>query len=318
MVGDSAVMRNVFDKIRRQAPTNAPILITGESGTGKELAARAIHQRSAFHQGRFVAINCASLPATLIASELFGYEKGAFTGANARKIGLIELAGNGTLFLDEIGDLPLDLQGHLLRFLQEGTIVRLGGHQVIPVSARIVSATHVDLRRAIEEGRFREDLYYRLNVLPLHIPSLRERDGDPELMANYFLHKLASELGRDVTGFTKDAEDIITTYPWPGNIREMIAAIRRAIIMGHGPLIASSDLALDPVNFSPNRNMAGRAETTIRHAPGTDQEKITMQKALSRHHYNFSRAARDMHVSRVTLYRMMKRHGLTREALPQN
>jgi transcriptional regulator with PAS, ATPase and Fis domain len=190
MVGDSQAMREVFDNIRRQAPTSAPILITGESGTGKELAARALHQRSAFNAGRFMAINCASLPASLIASELFGYEKGAFTGANTRKLGLIELADQGTLFLDEIGDLPLELQGHLLRFLQEETIVRVGGHQPIHVHARIVSATHVDLRRAVEAGKFREDLYYRINILRLHLPALREREGDLSLLAHYFLQKI--------------------------------------------------------------------------------------------------------------------------------
>ncbi len=322
MVGDSAVMRAVFERIRRQAPTSAPILITGESDTGKELAARAIHQRSAYHQGRFVAINCASLPASLIASELFGYEKGAFTGANTRKIGLIEMAANGTLFLDEIGDLPLDLQGHLLRFLQEGTIIRVGGHQVIAVSARIVSATHVDLRRAIEEGRFREDLYYRVNVLPLHLPSLRERDGDVELLASYLLQKLTVELGRDMQGFTPDAESLIKAYPWPGNIREMISAIRRAIIMGHGPLISASDLALEPMHSTAERDSADKigrespTKTNGRIQPGTDQEKLTLQTTLSRHHYNFSRAARELNVSRVTIYRMMKRHGLTRDLLP--
>ncbi len=312
MVGDSPAMREVFDRIRRQAPTSAPILITGESGTGKELAARAIHQHSAFREGKFVAINCASLPATLIASELFGYEKGAFTGANNRKIGLIELADKGTLFLDEIGDLPLDLQGHLLRFLQEGTITRVGGHQSISVSARIISATHVDLRRAIETGQFREDLYYRLNVLPLHMPALRDRDGDLQLLARFFVYKLAEELGREVTGFTPDAQAMIETYPWPGNIREMISAIRRAIVMGRGTLISASELALESLPaFSRARN---RLVTTseLRYTPGSEQERSMLQAAISLHHNNFSAAARDLNVSRVTLYRMMKRHGLKR------
>lgn len=314
MVGDSPLMRNVFDKIRRQAPTNAPILITGESGTGKELAARAIHQRSAFHAGRFVAINCASLPASLIASELFGYEKGAFTGANTRKTGLIELADKGTLFLDEIGDLPHDLQGHLLRFLQEGTIVRVGGHQPICVNVRIVSATHVDLRRAIETGKFREDLFYRLNVLPLHLPSLRERDGDLQLLAKYFLDKLSNELGREVSGFTADAKTLIETYLWPGNIREMIAAIRRAIVMGYGDMISASDLALDPEPFVPRYggHMLPKHGDRFYEA-GSIEEKTVLQEALARNHYNFSRAARMMKISRVTLYRMMKRHGLSRD-----
>lgn len=316
MVGDSAAMRDVFDKIRRQAPTSAPILITGESGTGKELAARAIHQRSCYHRGQFIAINCASLPPSLIASELFGYEKGAFTGANGRKLGLIELADNGTLFLDEIGDLPLDLQGHLLRFLQEGTITRVGGHQAISVSARIVSATHVDLRRAIEAGRFREDLYYRLNVLPLHMPALRDREGDLQLLACYFVQKLAAELGREVTGFTPDAEMLIEAYPWLGNIREMISAIRRAIVMGHGTLISASELALEPVqNLGRARERSG-CMSESKGVPGSDREKAALQAAISDHQNNFSAAARALQVSRVTLYRMMKRHGLKRDEHP--
>ncbi|EKM98113.1 MULTISPECIES: sigma-54-dependent Fis family transcriptional regulator [unclassified Acidocella] len=316
MVGDSQVMRDVFDKIRRQAPTSAPILITGESGTGKELAARAIHQRSAFREGRFVAINCASLPATLIASELFGYEKGAFTGANTRKIGLVELADKGTLFLDEIGDLPFDLQGHLLRFLQEGTIVRVGGHQPISVSARIISATHVDLRQAIENGKFREDLYYRLNVLPLHLPSLRERDGDLQLLAKYFLDTLSVELGHGARGFTADAQALIETYHWPGNIREMIAAIRRGIVMGHGNLISAADLALEPWPTSPKHHQFSLSVSDRRaYEPGSDEERKTLEDALSRCQYNLSRTARVLKVSRVTLYRMLKRHAMSRNTM---
>ncbi len=312
MVGDSAAMRDVFNKIRRQAPTSAPILITGESGTGKELAARAIHQRSASHAGHFVAINCASLPATLIASELFGYEKGAFTGANSRKIGLIELADKGTLFLDEIGDLPLDLQGHLLRFLQEGTITRVGGHQAIFVSTRIISATHVDLRRAIEGGRFREDLYYRLNVLPLHMPALRDRDGDLVLLAHYFLRMLGAELGREVKGFTEDAGALIRNYSWPGNVREMISAIRRAIVMGHGALISAAELALEPPRPAVFQRGHIDVKPNPRYVPGSKDEKSALEASISNHGNNFSAAARELQISRVTLYRMMKRHGMKR------
>ena len=313
MVGNSAVMLEVFDKIRRQAVTSAPILITGESGTGKELAARAIHERSAYREGRFVAINCASLPASLIASELFGYEKGAFTGATARKIGLIEMANYGTLFLDEIGDLPLELQGHLLRFLQENTIVRVGGHQPIQVSSRIISATHINLKRAIEAGRFREDLYYRLNVLPLHLPALREREGDLQILATYFVRKFGAELGREVRGFTPEAERAIETYEWRGNIREMIAAIRRAIVMGHNDYISVSDLGLDVASSADGGTPRALACTTPKMVPGSEQELAALKETLLRNRYNVSRAARDLNVSRVTLYRMLKRHGLERE-----
>jgi len=186
MVGDSPAMKSVFERIRRIARTDAPIMITGESGTGKELAAGAIHERSSRGSCPFVAINCAALPVNLIASELFGYEKGAFTGAYARKIGQIEMASGGTLFLDEIGDLPLDLQGYLLRFLQERKIVRVGGHNPINIDARIIAATNTDLPKAVACGLFREDLFYRLNVLTLLMPPLRVRGGDIELMAAFF------------------------------------------------------------------------------------------------------------------------------------
>jgi DNA-binding NtrC family response regulator len=311
MVGDSPVMRAVFDKIRRQAPTSVPILITGESGTGKELAARALHERSLVHDGRFVAINCASLPASLIASELFGYEKGAFTGAAARKIGLIEMADKGTLFLDEIGDLPLDLQGHLLRFLQEGTIVRVGGHQPIHVCARIISATHVNLQRAIATGQFREDLYYRLNVLPLRMPALRERAGDVELLATFFLHKFAGEFGREVSGFTPEARALLTTHSWPGNIREMISAIRRAVVMGQSAQVTAADLALEtPAHRALPEPALPQMAGKLRHPPGSAAERAMLQDSLTRNGHNHSQAARDLCISRMTLYRMMKRTGL--------
>jgi transcriptional regulator with PAS, ATPase and Fis domain len=193
MVGNSPAMLDVFEQIRRFAACDVPVLITGESGTGKELAARAIHERSSRSSGPYVALNCAAVPPTLIASELFGYEKGSFTGATARKHGHIEHAQHGTLFLDEIGDMPIDLQGLLLRFLQEGEILRVGGRQPIKVDVRVVAATNVRLREAITAGKLREDLYYRLNVLTLHLPALRERDGDVEVLATYFLRQIARE-----------------------------------------------------------------------------------------------------------------------------
>ncbi|OYV83107.1 MAG: sigma-54-dependent Fis family transcriptional regulator, partial [Acidiphilium sp. 21-68-69] len=234
MVGQSASMRRLFELIRRFAPVDAPVLITGETGTGKELAARAIHDRSNARDGRFVAINCAALPAGLIASELFGYEKGAFTGATARRIGLVEMAAGGSLFLDEIGDLPMDLQGHLLRFLQEGQIFRLGGREPVSVRTRVIAATHVDLRRAIGEGRFREDLFYRLNVLQLEIPPLRARDGDIELLAMVVLRAAARDLGLAVDGFSAAALAALCRHDWPGNVRELVSTVRRAAVMASG------------------------------------------------------------------------------------
>src|SRR5690349_6706372 len=212
MVGESPAMLEVFDQIRKFAACDVPVLITGESGTGKELVARAIHHHSARAAGPFVALNCAAVPATLIASELFGYEKGAFTGAVARKHGHIEHAHRGTLFLDEIGDMPIDLQGLLLRFLQEGEILRVGGRQPIKVDVRVVAATNVRLREAIAAGKLREDLYYRLNVLSIHLPPLRERDGDVEVLATYFLREICRELQRELQGFAPTAMATMLAY----------------------------------------------------------------------------------------------------------
>lgn len=304
MVGNSRVMRDIFELIRRFARTTAPVLITGESGTGKELAARAIHEYSARARGPFVPVNCASLPSELIASELFGYEKGAFTGASARRRGLVEVADGGTLFLDEIGDLGVSLQGHLLRFLQEGRIVRLGGHVPIAVDVRIVSATNIAITTAVAEGRFREDLFYRLNGLDLHMPPLRERGDDIHVLAMYFLRRLAAELGRDVQGFDAAAQAAMRHHPWPGNVREMIAAIRRALVVGNDPLIGREDLAL----VSPREGARSRA----RPRPGSDEEREILLAALARHHNVVSRVAAELRVSRVTVYRMLERHGLAR------
>jgi transcriptional regulator with PAS, ATPase and Fis domain len=229
IIGRSAAMRHASEMIARFARTDEPVLITGESGTGKELAARAIHDRSPRHNGPFVAVNCAAFPSTLVASELFGYEKGAFTGAAARTKGRIEHADGGTLFLDEIGDMPVDLQGHLLRFLQDGRIVRVGGREAIHVNVRIVAATNVRLRQAIAEARFREDLYYRLNILAVRMPPLRERPEDILLLAHHALHQAAAHFGREVTGFAPEAIEALHRHDWPGNVRELMAVVRRAV-----------------------------------------------------------------------------------------
>jgi transcriptional regulator with PAS, ATPase and Fis domain len=308
MVGDCCAMKEVFYRIRRFAQCDAPVLISGETGTGKELAAQAVHQRSSRSRGPFIAINCAALPASLIASELFGYEKGAFTGAVGRKIGLIEKANDGTLFLDEIGDLPLDLQGHLLRILQEQTITRIGGHSPIQVNARIISASHVQLDEAMTAGTFRHDLFYRLNVLPLHMPSLREREGDIELMAAFFLRKIAAEFGREVSGFTAAARDTILSYSWPGNIRELIAAIRRGVVMGSQTLISEADLGLHLQHLTRIQSAPPQKNATERLRAGSVQERNALQQALIRNHYNVTKSAAEMGVSRVTIYRMAKRH----------
>ena len=210
------------------------MLITGESGTGKELLARAIHDGSARAQGPFVAVNCAAIPSGLVASELFGHEKGAFTGAAARNPGQIEMANSGTLFLDEIGDMPIGLQGHLLRFLQEGQIRRLGGRETLTLDVRIVSATNVRLVQAISEGRFREDLYYRLNVLTLPVPPLRDRKEDVAQLAHHFLRVAAQDFNRPKQGFTAEAMAALLRHRWPGNVRELMSVVRRAVVVGDG------------------------------------------------------------------------------------
>lgn len=304
-VGDCLAMQDVFTRIRRFAQVDAPVLISGETGTGKELAARAIHQRSARAGGAFVAINCAALPPTLIESELFGYEKGAFTGAVGRKLGLIERADGGTLFLDEIGDLPHDLQAHMLRFLQESTITRLGGHQSIHVNTRIISATHVDLEAGISTGLFRDDLFYRLNVLPLRMPPLRERGDDVLVLAGYFLRRISQELGLEGAVFTPAARAAIRAHGWPGNVRELIAAIRRAVVMNVGGAINPEDLAVQP--RPPVQLAAARPPRIFR--PGSDEEYQAFLHALARHRNNVTKAAAEMGVSRVTFYRKLKQQG---------
>jgi transcriptional regulator with PAS, ATPase and Fis domain len=313
MVGNSPAMAEIFEQIRRFAACDMPVLITGESGTGKELVARAIHDHSGRAEGPFVALNCAAVPATLIASELFGYEKGAFTGASARKHGHIEHAHRGTLFLDEIGDMPIDLQGLLLRFLQEGEILRVGGRHPIRVDVRVVAATNVRLREAIAAGKLREDLYYRLNVLSIHLPPLRERDGDIELLATYFLRAIARELQRTVHGYTLAAMAALLSYPWPGNVRELIATVRRAVVLADGPLIDLPDLRLEPERLPTEaHSKAGarlrRRQSGTRPERGSDAERDAILQALQQSRFNMTRAAHALGVSRATLYRMLQRN----------
>jgi DNA-binding NtrC family response regulator len=325
MVGNSPAMLEVFEQVRRFAACEVPVLITGESGTGKELVARAIHERSRRASGPYVALNCAAVPATLIASELFGYEKGSFTGATARKHGHVEHAHGGTLFLDEIGDMPIDLQGLLLRFLQEGEILRVGGRQPIKVDVRIVAATNVRMRDAIAAGKLREDLYYRLNVLSLHLPPLRERDGDVEVLATYFLRQIGRELGRELRGFTPAAMAAMLSYPWPGNVRELIATIRRAAVLANGPLVDLADLRLDPPiaplapPFAPRPALRQSRPRLPRPKPSSDGERGAILQALQQSGFNMTRTAQLLGVARATLYRMLERNRieLTQHCLVQ-
>jgi len=309
LIGQSMVIRRVADLLRRFAQTDEPVLITGESGTGKELAARAIHDNSRRRTARFVAVNCAAIPPNLVASELFGYEKGAFTGAAARTKGQIEHANGGTLFLDEIGDMPVDMQGHLLRFLQEGQIVRVGGRETISVDVRVVSATNVRLEQAISDGRFREDLYYRLNVLTVPLPPLRERREDIELLARHFLHQAASQQGRAITGFTPEALQMLCRYDWPGNVRELMSVIRRAVVIGNETQVVEGDL----VGFASAGHTRGVAPPAPapRPPPCSEAEREVLLRVLSETGENITLTAQQLGVSRVTLYRMLHRHSIT-------
>ncbi|OBS10708.1 sigma-54 dependent transcriptional regulator [Acidihalobacter prosperus] len=301
MVGTSTSMQALFQQIRKVASVDAPVLITGESGTGKELAASAIHERSSRHEAPFVAVNCGALPASLIQSELFGHEKGAFTGAHERKIGFIEAAQGGTLFLDEIGDLPHELQINLLRFLQEGTIERVGSREKLYVDARIVAATHVDIDLAVKEKRFREDLYYRLNVLSLQIPPLRERGDDVSILAKYFFKKFSTDGSNRIKGFSDAAIKAMKNHEWPGNVRELINRVRRAMVMSDKRFITPADLGLD------GRNDPSVKLMTLDEAR-SDAEAEAIRKCLRRTDNNISQAARNLGISRVTLYRLMEKY----------
>jgi DNA-binding NtrC family response regulator len=301
MVGTSECMQQLFRSIRKVALSDAPVFISGESGTGKELTARAIHERSTRAARGFVAVDCASIAPTLVHSELFGYEKGAFTGATQRKLGRIEVAEGGTLFLDEIGDLPLDLQGSLLRFLQESTVQRVGSTRPIEVDVRVVAATHIDLEQAVKDGRFREDLYYRLNVLRIQVPALRERGGDVEVLARHFLMHFLKGSKQNIRGYTTQALDAMRQYAWPGNIRELVNKVRRAIVMCDGPWITPQDLHLD-------HRASQVTEVVQLDAARERAERNAINEAIRICGNNHSAAARMLGVSRVTLYRLLEKH----------
>ena len=300
MVGVCTAMQRVFGNIRKIAAVDAPVLITGESGTGKELAARAIHERSRRAAGPFVAVNCAALPETLVQSELFGFERGAFTGAQRRKLGSIESASGGTLFLDEIGDIALDLQVNLLRFLEEGAIQRIGNPKEIPVDVRVIAATHSDMERATARGDFREDLYFRLNVLRLEMPPLRDREGDLEVLAQFYFQRFQHETSHRLKGFSPEALRTIAEYEWPGNVREVINRVRRATVMCEGRLITPSDLGLA------QRGRTAGILTLNEVRAMAEREAIL--RALKASGNNLSQAARALGTSRPRLYRLMAKY----------
>ena len=298
-------MLNVARTIERVASTGVSVMLLGASGTGKELLARAIHEKSDRSSGPFVAINCAAIPENLLEAELFGYERGAFTGAVKSNVGKIELAEGGTLFLDEVGDIPLALQVKLLRFLQERVIERIGGREPIAVDTRIVCATHQDLEAMIADGRFREDLYYRLAEIVVKIPALAERSGDAVLLARHFVNRFAREMNPKVQGLSPDALAAIDGYRWPGNVRELENRIKRAVIMADGKLVSAADLDL-PAGASGGEEML----INLRAARELADRKAIRQ-ALSRTDNNISGAAKLLGISRPTLYDLLKQYQLS-------
>ncbi len=316
LVGESPAIQEVLRLIDKAGPATSTVLITGESGTGKEVAARLIHESSG-RQGPLVAVNLGALPENLIESELFGYEKGAFTGAEGRKVGLFETAHDGTLFLDEIGELPLHLQVKILRAIQERKVQRLGGLRGVPVDARLVAATNRDLEAAVREGRFREDLYYRINVIRIHMPPLRERGGDVPLLAGYFLGKIAAELGRKIDGFSPGALALLEHHRFPGNVRELENAIERSLILSEGSVIAARDLQF----FAPSLGAGGNGDSSTRGGGASlldsgeamslaELERRAIASALARNSYHRERTAAELGISRRTLLNKIKEYGL--------
>ncbi len=304
MLGISPQMQEVFSSIRKVATTEVPVLIVGESGTGKELVAKAIHTNSSRRKCPFVVINCSAIPETLLESELFGHEKGAFTGAHIQRKGRFEMAQGGTLFLDEIGELSLALQVKLLRFLQEQTIERIGGREKILVDARVLAASNKDLKLALKEGKFREDLYYRLGVVSIFLPPLREREGDIFLLATALLHRYAHEGGKKISGFTPQAINAIETYMWPGNIRELENRIKRAVIMAEGQKVTQADLELQSPYEKYERKGLREARESL--------ERDFIQRVLSKHKGSITHAASELGISRPTLYELMEKLGINK------
>jgi two-component system NtrC family response regulator len=302
LLGTSTQMQRVFSSIRKVATTDAPVLILGESGTGKEMAALAIHRRSARKAGLFVAINCSAIPETLLESELFGHEKGSFTGAHVQRKGRIETASGGTLFLDEIGEIPLQLQVKLLRFLQEQRIERVGGRQEVQVDTRVIAATNVDLKKAMTEEEFREDLYYRLAVVTINLPPLRDREGDIPMLAQEFLQRNAAANGKEGLSFSRDALHAINAHSWPGNVRELENRVKRAVIMAEGKRLTAADLELERPSIAPLSLNLKEARESV--------EREVINRALRKHAGKITPAAVEMGISRPTLYELMDKLGI--------
>ncbi len=308
MIGQCPEMLSIFSTIKKVAPSDVSIFITGENGTGKELVAQAIHEASMRKSGPFVAINCGAIPENLIESELFGHEKGAFTGAHSTVQGKVQYANKGTLFLDEIGELPFNLQVKLLRFLQEGVIQRVGGRVDIPIDTRTVCATNVDIVRAIKEAQFREDLYYRISVISINLPPLRKRGDDILLLANYFLRMFNEEHKQKARRFSSAALNFLKSYEWPGNVRELRNKVQRATIMSDATALEPADLGCETEPPLPTDDI--QPATSLREARDRVEQEL-ISHALSRQDSTMVKVAKELGISRPTLYDLMKKHGLT-------
>jgi two-component system NtrC family response regulator len=313
MIGQSPEMQEIFETIRKVASTDATVLITGESGTGKELVARAIHEKSSRKKGPFITINCGAIPEELLESELFGHEKGAFTGAYTQQNGKIEYADKGTLFLDEIGEMSVKLQAKLLRFLQEKKIQRVGGRTDIDIDTRVIAATNIDLNKAIKEGKFREDLFFRLSVISINVPPLRERGGDIELLANTFLEKYKVMFNKKkIKGFSRSAIEAIERYPWPGNVRELENRLQKAVITTDSNMITPQGLGLAGKSEaeSEERKQERRYEGITLKEARRRLEMDLIESAVARHKGNIKRASEELGISRPTLYDMIEKYKL--------
>jgi len=308
IIAKSSRVQQVIEAIKVVAASNATVLITGETGTGKELVARAIHSQSQRRGKPFIAVSCAALPETLLESELFGHEKGAFTGAYAQKKGKFEVANHGTLLLDEIGEMSANIQVHLLRVLEEKEFTRVGGNEPIKVDVRVISATNRDIKEAVAKGQFREDLYYRLNVVNIELPPLRERKEDIPLLAQHFLKKFALENKKEISGFSPEATDFLLGYNWPGNVRELENAIERAVILAKKPVIEIDDL--------PQQTLAGRSIPVGKNL--RQVEKNHIMNVLAQTKGNYTKAAKALGISRMTLYNKAKAYGINVKKLDRS
>jgi len=307
ILGQCPQMEEVFTTIRKIASADIPVLILGENGTGKELVAKAIHAQSLRNKGELIPINCGAIPENLLEAELFGHEKGAFTGAVGQVKGKVEYAHEGTLFLDEIGELPLPLQVKLLRFLQEKTIQRVGGRDEIVVDSRIVAATNVDIEQAIERGDFREDLYYRIGVITIDLPPLRDRSDDICLLANFFLNRYVTEFSKKIKGYSSAAEHALKEYSWPGNVRELENKVKRAILLADGPVLEPCDLGFED-KAAPEHEFSTHG-LTLKEARDR-LERDMLVACLKNHDGNVAKASEELGVSRPTFYDLMKKHHL--------